>query len=235
MDNKFIEKFYNETLEENIKQRGFFGFLFHKLRRFETHRFEIVLNFAGLNNKFESILDIGCDKGFLLEKISKKNECKNIFGVDLNKDAIFQCQKKFQFAENFSIQNIDEKLNFPNDSFDLVTMVAVLEHVFDPFEAINEIFRILKPGGMYIVEVPNIAFIKYRINLFFGIRPRTSWGYGWDGGHLNYFTASDLKKLLELKGFKIIVAGGSGIFYYLRKWWPSLLFPNIIIKAQKNT
>lgn len=234
MEKETIKKFYNETLQENIKQKGFLGFLFHKLKKFEIHRSEIVLNLTISNKKYSDILDIGCDKGQLLEKISRKNECENIFGIDLNNNALEICKEKFpNFRSNFSCENIDETLSFENESFDLITMVAVLEHVFDPLRVINEINRILKKGGVYIVEVPNIAFIRYRFNLFFGIRPRTSWGYGWDGGHLHYFTIKDFKHLLESKGFEIINITGSGIFLKLRKWWPSLLLPNIIVKAKK--
>jgi 2-polyprenyl-3-methyl-5-hydroxy-6-metoxy-1,4-benzoquinol methylase len=210
------------------------GYFYHKLNQFEVHRYDVVTNLARKNN-YDTILDIGCYEGHLLEQISKKCHCKNIFGIDINKEGIEICKDTFpEFKDNFSLQSIDNETAFSNDSFDLITMVAVLEHVFDPLFSIEEVRRILKPGGTFIVEVPNIAFIKYRLNLLFGKRPRTSWDYGWDGGHLQLFTKKDLEKLLRQKGFTIMKSSGSGIFLNMRGWWPSLLLPNIIIQATKN-
>jgi hypothetical protein len=93
----------------------------------------------------------------------------------------------------------------------------------------------LKPGGKFIIEVPNIVFLPHRIKFLLGIRPRTSWGYGWDGGHLNYFTRTDLKKALEEEGLICEKITGSGIFFNLRSWWGALLLPNIIIKSAKKS
>lgn len=228
------EKFYNEKVQKNVRQKGLLGYFYHKLNKLEVHRYDIVANLAGKKD-YPNILDIGCYEGDLLEKIAKSCQCQNIFGTDMNKAGIELCKNKFPTQkENFSLQNIDEGLKFSNNFFDLITMVAVLEHVFDPLFAVEEIKRVLKPGGTFIVEVPNIAFIKYRLNLLFGKRPRTSWDYGWDGGHLQLFTKKDLEKLLKQKGFTLIKSTGSGIFLNLRSWWSSLLLSNIIIKAVKK-
>ena len=88
------------------------------------------------------------------------------------------------------------------------------------------------------MQVPNIAYLKYRIQLFFGKLPVTSSPFnwkeiGWDGGHLHYFTKKTLSKLLEESGFKIVKVSGSGLFAQFRNWYPSLLTGDIIIKAQK--
>ena len=230
--NNFQENFYDKR-SENIKQLGFLGFLYYKFKKFETHRHDAVLSLIE-KNRHEKMLDIGCNNGFFLSKAKSYTGIKNIFGTDISLRLIEKCRCLFpENLNNFSVQNIDAGFNFPDNFFDLITMIAVLEHVFDPINAVREIQRILKPGGIFIVEVPNIAFISYRLNLFFGIRPRTSWGYGWDGGHLSYFTKKDLKKALGENGFKIIETTGSGIFLNLRKFWGSLLLPNIIIKAEK--
>ncbi len=232
MKKGFVENFY-ENRSKNIEQLGFFGYLHNKLKKFEVHRSDAVLNLTK-NGKFFSVLDIGCSEGPFLQKFKKLNPQAEIFGIDVSSKDIDFCRKKFDSSENnFSVQNIDNGLNFADNTFDLVIMIAVLEHVFDPIFAIKEIRRILKPTGVFIVEVPNIAFLPYRLKFIFGIRPRTSWGYGWDGGHLNYFTIKDLRNALKKEGLVPLVTTGSGIFLKLRKWWGSLLLPNIIIKTKK--
>ena len=41
-------------------------------------------------------------------------------------------------------------LSFPNNSFDLVLSAEVFEHIPEPYKALNEVFRVLKPGGSYV-------------------------------------------------------------------------------------
>jgi methionine biosynthesis protein MetW len=228
-----IQDFYDYKVIKNVKQKGTLGYLFNKLNQYETHRYEVVLKLLK-NKQFNSYLDIGCNEGDLAERVSQLIHAKKIFGIDVSQKAIKKCQNKFpKFKKNFSIQNVDYPLKFKSQSFDLITIIATLEHVFDPLAVVKEISRISKKGSTLIIEVPNIAFIKYRLNLLLGKRPRTSWDYGWDGGHLQLFTQKDLKKLLRKNNFKVEAATGSGIFLGSRKWWSSLLLSNIIIKAKK--
>lgn len=231
MKDKFYQNFYTQ-IAKNVNQKGILGWFYYRFKKFETHRLTMSLSLLK-NCYFRSILDIGCANGDLLKKIKKTQPTAEIFGTDVCEEAIIFCKKCFpEVANNFSVQNIDQGLNFNNNSFDAVVMIATLEHVLDPLFAFKEIKRILKPGGILILEVPNIAFIKYRLDLLFGIRPRTSWGYGWDGGHLNYFTRKDLRKALLNEKIKPLIITGSGIFLSLRKWWGNLLLPNIIIYAK---
>jgi SAM-dependent methyltransferase len=233
MKNSFFENFYDRR-PKNIKQLGFLGFIHDKLVKYEITRKDVALSLAPKTGTV-SILDIGCYEGSLLSEITKVNPKAEIFGVDVCQEAIEKCKNKFSnFSNNFSLQNIDNGLDFKDNEFDLIFMIATMEHVFDPIFAIKEVARVLKPGGEFIIEVPNIVFLPHRIKFFLGIRPRTSWGYGWDGGHLNYFTQKDLKEALEKEGFTCQKITGSGIFLNLRKWWGTLLLPNIIIKVKKQ-
>ena len=229
-----IKKFYETKENKKVRQKGWIGFLYHKLRTFEKHRSDRVLELV-TDKKYDSILDIGCDNGYLLLKIANKIKVQKLIGIDISSKVINQFKLKLdQYNNDIIIHNVDENIPFKDKEIDLIVMVAVLEHVFDPMFVVKEINRVLRDDGIFIVEVPNIAFIKYRFNLLFGKRPRTSWGYGWDGGHLQYFNQKDLRKLLENNGFTIMNVTGSGIFYNLRKWWGSLLLPNIIVKAKKK-
>lgn len=59
--------------------------------------------------------------------------------------------------QNATNQNL-QSLTFPNESFDIFITQDVLEHINDPYEAIKEIYRCLKPGGMHIFTVPVSPF-----------------------------------------------------------------------------
>jgi len=89
-----------------------------------------------------------------------------------------------------------------------------------------------------IIEVPNIAYLKYRISLLLGKLPVTSSPYnwqeiGWDGGHNDYFTMKKFCWLFEQQGFQIEKKTGSGFLAVLRNWYPAFLTGDLIIKAKK--
>ena len=113
-----------------------------------------------------------------------------------------------------------------------------MEHVYDIFSLVKEMYRILKPGGYFIAGVPNIAYLKHRLSLLLGKLPVTSSPYnweeiGWDGGHIHYFTIEKFCWLFESQGFRLERKRGSGFLAKFRNWYPSLLCGDIVIKARK--
>jgi hypothetical protein len=96
----------------------------------------------------------------------------------------------------------------------------------------------MRPGGVLIAEVPNVAYIKQRIRLLLGEIPVTSSPYdwdkiGWDGGHLHYFTQKTFCGLIEYAGFSIVKVTGCGFLGALRNFYPALLTGDICVKAVK--
>ena len=131
--------------------------------------------------------------------------------------------------------DVDEGIPFDDSFFDVVTCIAVLEHVFNPPNVLNEISRVLKLGGILIVQVPNIAWLPYRIQLLFGKLPKTGGVYlGTDWEHLHNFTKTTLCQLLMAKKFEIKAFSCSGIFAKYRKWWPSTLGADLIVRSVKT-
>ncbi len=235
------EKQYGEgrlirTISFPLFKKGF--------KKFDLSREELAMSM--LNDLGGKFLDIGCGNGSLIFKVKEKFNEKftDFYGVDISPTRIRlaeeEAKRKFGMANNihFSVQNIDEGIDFPDEAFDVVTCLAVLEHVFYVYFVVKEIHRVLKNNGILILEVPNIAYLRYRIHLLFGKLPVTSSPYnweeiGWDGGHLHYFTKSTLWRLLKDMGFEILKVSGSGLFAKFRNWWPSLLTGDICIKARK--
>jgi len=217
-----------------------FPFLRKIFKRFDLNRENLAASL--LNNNEGKLLDVGCGDGSLIFKV--RNKYNKVYGIDISPSRISRAQKlaRQKFPNDnglyFSVCDIDKGINFPDATFDTVTCLAVLEHIFDTYFVLGEINRVLKNNGTLILQVPNIAYLKYRIQLFFGKLPVTSSPFnwkeiGWDGGHLHYFTKKTLSKLLEESGFKIVKVSGSGLFAQFRNWYPSLLTGDIIIKAQK--
>jgi len=231
-----IEDYYeNIDLHTNVQQKGILGLLREKLIKFNEDRDKTAFNM--LPPRVETFLDIGCNDGNFL--IYTHEKYKHGFGVDISRNIIKTAQKNVYshgLSSKILIKRADIEMGLPfrHEQMDLVTCLAVIEHLFDPQKAFIEIGRVLKKGGYLIVEVPNLAWLPRRLALLFGVRPRTSWDAGLDGGHISYFTFDSLQKLLEDSGFKVLKIGCSGVFAKLRYIYPSLLSGNIIFLAKKN-
>ncbi len=120
----------------------------------------------------------------------------------------------------FSIQDIEIKkgdlnqsLPYPSGSFDIVTCIEGLEHLENPFNAIREFYRILKPGGKLFLSLPNYLNIERRLKflitgLFSKIpSPKKLGKDRFDNLwmlHLNNLTYPVLKLALEHWGFRIV-------------------------------
>lgn len=209
-------------------------------RSFDLHREDLALSLLGSGNK---CLDVGCGNGSLVFRAEGKFE--ELYGIDISEHRISEAKQKvmeqFKGSEkfHFSTCNINERIDFPDGMFDVADSIAVIEHVFDPYFVVGEVYRVLKPGGIFIAEVPNIAYLKQRLCLLFGKLPVTSTPYnwkdvGWDGGHLHYFTKTTFCGLLEECGFKILKITGSGLLAKFRNFYPSLLTGDIFVKAKKK-
>ena len=203
---------------------GLLGFLYRKLKRFELNRHQAVYNL--LPSGRQRLLDVGCGDGaFIFMAKDKFNEC---YGVDISWQRI---EKAKEAAKRITLKkiafyqcNVDEQLPFPESFFDVVTAIAVLEHVFNPPKVVEEIHRVLKPNGIFVAQVPNIAWIPNRIRLLFGKLPVTGGVYlGADWEHLHNFTKDTIISLLAEKDFRIAYITTSGIFYRFRRIRVSVL------------
>lgn len=70
--------------------------------------------------------------------------------------------------------DLNEDWPVPDDAADMVIAMMIIEHLFDPFHAFAEIARILKPGGLAFVNLPNVGSIRCRLRLLAGALPVTS-------------------------------------------------------------
>lgn len=205
--------------------RYFLDFIFNPR---ENSRHAVALR---LLKPGERLLDIGCWDGQFLDQIEESGLFQKLYGIDMLPEAIAKIRSKGYEGEVVDLNT--ETFPFPDNYFDTVTFLAVLEHVFDPYGAIREIRRILRPNGILIVDVPNVGSFSNRMRILLGRIPVTSGDPGWDGGHLHYFTKYALDQFLQAEGFEITARKASGGRPRLREWWLSLLAGEMIYSCKK--
>jgi ubiquinone/menaquinone biosynthesis C-methylase UbiE len=95
-----------------------------------------------------TVLDIGCGPGNITSGLARKVDHGSIIGIDIS-DAVIELAKAEQAkAPNLSFQVGDVyHLEFPDEHFDVVFAHQVLQHLARPVEALQEMRRVLKPGG----------------------------------------------------------------------------------------
>ena len=211
------------------------------LMRHTEDRFERAMSCLEDGHSF---LDLGCGDG-QLAALAMRNYSK-VNGIDITSKRVEEARsrcislgKPDQIGE-FLVANLNEPIPFPDSSMDAISAISVLEHVFDVYDFVRECKRVLRPKGELVIEVPNLAYIKHRVKLVLGHLPITSsphgWadGYGWDGGHLHYFTKDAVTDLLTSEGFKVSkIMESRAPFAKQRSYWASLLAGNFLIKSKK--
>ena len=132
---------------------------------------EFVNYFSSLlgQRKGARFLEIGCGEGFLLASLSVGEK----FAVDVSIEAIKAAQTRTE--GHFSVA-LAERLPFPDEYFDLVASVGVMEHFLNDKAATREIKRILKSGGHYVALIDvNLTFwerLRLKFSEYVFPRPR---------------------------------------------------------------
>lgn len=114
------------------------------------------------------VLDIGCGNGYVLYQYARHGA--EVTGVDLTRTAVELSRKRFALGGLFGdfVEVDGNKLPFPDGHFDIVCSMGVLHHISDPRPMVEEIFRVLKPGGRLIVMLyyryswKNLILIRMR-------------------------------------------------------------------------
>ncbi|KKS03406.1 MAG: Methyltransferase type 11 [candidate division WWE3 bacterium GW2011_GWE2_42_25] len=160
----------------------------------------------------ENILDMGCGEGFYSMVFDNLYDCK-ITAVDYDPEILSLAHKWLDGRKNVSLEQGDiTKLRFPDNYFDKIVCTEVLEHIDDDVTAIKELYRVLKPGGIIAITVPNKNYPllwdplnKIREGLGLGhFSPMSGfWGGIWAKDHKRLYLPSELKSLAEGAGFLV--------------------------------
>lgn len=156
------------------------------------------------NITFKNVVEVGCGSGDILQYLSSKDFCSEMYALEISKSGLKQVQEKNIAQLKEALLFDGYKIPYPDNYFDLAICSHVLEHVEHERYFLRELKRISK---FQIIEVPIdfSFFVDKKVNHFLSY------------GHVNIYTPALLRFLLKTEGFTPLAE----IFY---------LYPNSILK-----
>ncbi len=155
-------KFYDDPAPRTLTAQNFVS-----RRRFAIQMIEARLE------KGSKILDVGCGTGHLAAELAKRGY--DTWGTDLSTGMIDYARANYN-ADRYQVADI-EKIPFPDNMFDGIVCLGVMEYLASDGPALDEMRRVLRPGGYAVITTPSsicpfFYIDRSIINLRFGlIRP----------------------------------------------------------------
>lgn len=137
------------------------------------------------------LLEVGSGFGYLLDYF--RQDGWQVTGVEPNEGLNRHARNRLKLNV---LSEILPDAAFPDGSFDVVTMMHVIEHVPDPTDTLREIYRVLKPGGMLVMETPRYDTLMFKL---LGRRERSLSCVG----HIYFFTTKTLHAISRKVGFTV--------------------------------
>lgn len=147
----------------------------------------------------KNILDVGCAYGSLGAALKKRQDCR-VTGVEIEHDKAKEAKTKL---DEVSFTDIEKTgINGLGDPFDCIIFADVLEHLKDPWATLKNAADSLKPDGLVIASIPNIAHPQILIRLHCDLFKHESFGI-MDVSHLRFFTKTTIFQLFAYANLKI--------------------------------
>jgi SAM-dependent methyltransferase len=137
------------------------------------------------------VLDVGCGRGFLLREFRHRGW--DVLGTEADDKAAAHAQQVLQLPVKVGAL---ETLDLPAASFDVIVLWHVLEHLADPTALFVQVRRLLRPGGTFVVGVPNFGSLEARLC-------QDKWFHLDVPRHLAHFTPDSLGDALAKAGFRV--------------------------------
>jgi SAM-dependent methyltransferase len=161
-------------------------------KRRETLLLEFVQKKKGCR-----VLDIGSQTGELCYQLYQ-NGCEP-YGVEIVEDLIRAAKNRYPKIR-FESTDCEKNIPFSDKFFDVVWAGDVIEHIRFTDVFINEINRVLKLGGTFVLSTPAHNIIKNIIISLFNFESH----FNPEFPHLRFYTVKSLKSVLEKRGFKML-------------------------------
>lgn len=164
----------------------------------------------------KTVLDVGCGDGTAAATAAPFLAGHRIVGVDWSQDALRRARARLPYPVRGELT--DGGLPFASAVADAVLFSEVVEHLVDPDAALDEIRRVLRPGGHLMLSTPNLAAWYNRALLLAGVQPVFSEVslraiHGRPGkevvGHLRLYTARALREFVAASGFEVVGLRGA--------------------------
>ncbi|MEX3458917.1 class I SAM-dependent methyltransferase [Staphylococcus hominis] len=147
----------------------------------------------------DKVLEAGCRDRAILFKLIKKYKIEG-HGIDISENAkriateyMIKTGIKFKYVIG-DVQN----LPYPQNTFDTVIPLGVIEHFLNPDKVMNEMYRVLKTNGHLILMTPNkysFGILDKKIKILLKV---------WKFGYQTEYSVNDLEKIANKYGFKVV-------------------------------
>jgi len=195
---------------------------------------EIVARWAG--DHFRSaavrgaVLDIGAGRGYDLMSIQRASSIPlELHGIECHAPYATDAEQQGIAVRRLDIER--ERLPFQEASFDVVVANQIIEHTKEIFFVFSEISRVLKPRGLAIVGVPNLASLHNRVALLLGLQPPVIRVLG---AHVRGFARNSFEEFLTAGGFFELEEFAGSNFYPLpppTSQWMARLLPALAVSS----
>jgi 2-polyprenyl-3-methyl-5-hydroxy-6-metoxy-1,4-benzoquinol methylase len=212
----------------------------HSYQQYYTHVRQEIDHL--LPARVNCMLEIGCGHGDTAAWIRSSRGASQVLGIEIDAAAAACAAGKIDEVICGNFETLDLPDHFRE--FDLILCLDVLEHLVDPWHAIQRISHMLAPGGTLIISIPNVRYFR----VVWSLLARGRWEYEEDGildrTHLRFFTRRSALELVRGGGLDITAVSATGLepgrkTRYLDALTLSLLRPffeyQYLIKAQKSS
>jgi len=169
-------------------------------------------------------LEVGCGDGFFSSKIIEMGF--DVVGLDLSPVGVEIAQKRNPKGL-FKVHDLTQPLPFADNTFDALWCSEVLEHLFSPLYVLEEVKRVLKPGGVALFTTPYHGLLKNLAIALFAFDKH----YDPEYPHIRFFTKNTLTGIVHKAGLRVDAADHCGSQLGIR----DVLFPtNLLIACHKD-
>jgi 2-polyprenyl-3-methyl-5-hydroxy-6-metoxy-1,4-benzoquinol methylase len=165
-----------------------------------TERGKFV-DFIGRFITVESALDIGCAGGRLGSELVGTGVAKACDGIEPFPEAAALAKEQLRHVWNGTLESVSDEV--PWNSYDMIVMADVLEHLVDPWQALKFLHERTAPNCCLALSVPNVRHYKVSFPLLFRGKFRYADQGIMDRTHLHFFTRDSLAEILRECGWRI--------------------------------
>ncbi len=163
-----------------------------------------------LRNANYRVLDLGPGEGADLKNVKAALSPAHVelFGVEYYEEYVTNLQQQGVSVHRLDIER--DRFPFHDGTMDIVIANQILEHTKELFWILSEISRVLKPGGIVIIGVPNLASFHNRLMLLFGMQPSS---VEILGPHVRGFTKKSFEMFVATNSyFKVVETNGANFY-----------------------
>ncbi|MBD1845998.1 class I SAM-dependent methyltransferase [Cyanobacteria bacterium FACHB-63] len=227
MDKQSVQAFYDQK---------YLGYHREQPENFDYYKRNQVLKRIYHDGQSQRILDLGAGRGTVSQFFLQKNY--EVYAIEWTQAGV----ERLNQAGIKAFQHDIEAFPYPfeDNYFDEIFWGDNIEHLFFPERTLNEIHRILKPGGRLVLSTPNHGWIINRLYyLIMGVPRRTEGGNTpiWEWQHIRYFNRSIICQLLDRcgfsKNFRFHGAEQRQPFGVLSRFFPALFGSVMVVESHK--